>query len=305
LSPALLLENELEILIPRRWNACVLLVIVSLLTCDVLAESSVWKVSKGENYFYLGGTVHLLSAQDHPLPEEFTAAYQDASVLFFETDLVATQSPEFQAKLLATLTYSDDRTLASELTANTYQRLESYMALRQISLHNFDKFKPWGLSLMISLMEYQRLGKVASYGVDATFNALALADNKSVMSLETPDEQLGFISSMATMDPNMGLDYTLRDLERLPEFSSAMKKHWRTGDLAAISANVFVVEMKTKFAVLYNTLLTTRNNAWMRRLPALLDDSATEFVLVGAMHLVGEEGLLQQLKKAGFEVVQL
>jgi len=289
---------------PSKWVFCVLLLGFNLLADDALAESSVWKISSGENYFYLAGTIHLLGAEDYPLPEAFGAAYQDASILFFETDLLAIQSPEFQRKILATLTYNDDRTLTSELDPEIIQQLESYMALRQIPLENFEKFQPWGLSLMISVLEYQRLGMVAKYGVDAYFNRLALTDNKRIMSLETPEEQLGFLTAMANMDPNEGLEYTLRDLQRLPEFISVMKKTWRSGDLEAFVDSAFVIEMKAEFPVLYDTLLTNRNNAWMGRLSALLDDSVKEFVLVGAMHLSGEEGLLKQLMALGYSVEQ-
>lgn len=282
-----------------------LLITVNLLAYDALAESFVWKVSRGENYFYLGGTVHLLSAQDHPLPVEFEIAYQDADVLFFETDLVAIQNPKFQALLLAALTYSDHRTLTTELDPKIYQQLERFMAQRQIPLENFNKFQPWGLSLILTVLEYQRLGMVASYGVDGYFNTQALADSKAVMSLETPDEQLGFIHTMATADANTGLQYTLRDLERLPEFISSMKKNWRSGDLEAFSTSALVVEMKRDFPALYNTLVTDRNNAWMKRLTTLFDNNTTEFVLVGAMHLSGEDGLLKQLEMQGFNVAQL
>ena len=289
----------------RKCIVCAVFVSFNLLAYNALAESSVWKVSKGKNYFYLGGTVHLLTADDHPLPDEYSTAYKDASKIFFETDLIAIQTPEFQSRFIAAMTYSDDRTLASELEPKIYRKLEEFMALRQIPITNFSKFQPWGVSLMIATLEYQRLGMMPNYGVDAYFNNLALADSKKIMSLETPEEQLIFLTSMAKIDPNAGIEYTLRDLERLPESIKLMKKNWRSGDLEAFSTNAFVVQMNMEFPEMYNTIVTNRNNAWMKQLPSLIDDSNREFVLVGAMHLNGEEGLLNQLKTQGFKVEQL
>ncbi|GHT71951.1 hypothetical protein FACS189455_4730 [Bacteroidia bacterium] len=44
-----------------------------------------------------------------------------------------------------------------------------------------------------------------------------------------------------------------------------------------------------------------RNDAWMKKLPGLMKDKSS-FIAVGALHLVGEEGLLNQLEKAGYKV---
>ena len=280
-------------------------IFVSLFACNVMAASSVWKVSKGENYFYLGGTIHLLSADDHPLPAEFSTAYNDAGVIYFETDLVASQTPEFQSKLMAAMMFSDDRTLESSLKPEIYQMLDAFLISRQIPIANFAKFQPWGVSLIVAMLEYQRLGMMPNYGVDAYFNGLALTDSKKVVGLETPEQQLSFLASMAKSEPNAAIEYTIRDLEHLPEFIKLMKDSWRSGDFEAFSKNAFVIQMEEEFPEMYETLVTNRNNSWMKKLPLLTDDSNKEFVLVGAMHLIGKGGLLNQLKEQGFKVEQL
>ena len=291
----------------RTGKSLFYIVIISfnLLACNALAESSVWKVSKGESYFYLGGTIHLLKADDHPLPAAFNTAFKDAGTVFFETDLDTSQSPEFQSKLMAAMTFSDDRTLTSELKPETFQQLEAFLISRQIPIANFAKFQPWGVSLIAAMLEYQRLGMLPQYGVDAHFNKLARSENKKIMSLETLEQQLSFIISMAKVDPNTAIEYTLRDLEHLPEFIQSMKESWRSGDMEAFSKNAFITQMEIEFPEMYNTLVTTRNDAWMEQLPALIEDNNIEFVMVGAMHLIGTKGLLNQLKAQGFMLEQL
>jgi len=289
----------------RKLVVLAVLISINLLSYNAFAESSVWKVSKGKNYFYLGGTIHMLTENDHPLPNEFSVAYKDASKIFFETDLVETQTAEFQSRLISAMTYSDDRTLGSELSLKVYSELADFMAMRKIPIENFSKFLPWGVSLMITMLEYQRLGMIPDYGVDAYFNNLALADSKKIDSLETPKEQLKLLTSMGKLDPNLSIEYTLRDLERLPEFIKLMKTSWRSGDLEKLSTSPFVVQMKMEFPEMYNTMVTNRNNAWMKQLPSLIDDNARELVLVGAMHLSGKDGLLYQLKTQGFKVEHL
>ena len=289
----------------KKWLILTFLVTVKLLSSNAIAESSVWKVSKGGNYFYLGGTIHLLTAADHPLPKEFSVAYNEASVVIFETDLTAAQTPEFQSRLMSSMTYNDSRRLNSELKAETYNQLQQYLLSRQIPITTFENFQPWGVSLMITMLEYQRLGMMPNYGVDPYFHRLAIADGKIVMSLETPEEQLNVLSSMSNVDPDKGVEYTLIDLERMPQFIADMKSNWRIGDIDAFSRMDSVIDMQTKFPGMYERLVTRRNNAWMEKLPYLVDDSPIELVLVGALHLSGPEGLLDQLESNGFVVNQM
>ncbi len=56
------------------------------------------------------------------------------------------------------MTYSNYNSLASEVDAKIYQELEKYMALRQIPKGNFSQYQPWGVALIITMFEYQRLG---------------------------------------------------------------------------------------------------------------------------------------------------
>lgn len=284
---------------------CLTLAFIGLLATSAHAESSVWKISKGKNYFYLAGTVHLLTAQDYPLPEAYNTAYNDAAKIILETDLSTTQTTEFKSRLIEVMTYSDERTLASELSPQTYLKLQDFMAARQIPIANFAKLKPWSVALMLTMLEYQRLGMMPHFGVDAYFNTLARTDRKPVSGLETAEAQIHFLRSMEAIDPDKNVQYTLRDLHRLPEYVQTMKKSWRSGDIDAYSDNAFLEEMKKDFPHIYQTIVVSRNRSWMKQLPLLLHDNDKELVLVGLLHLVGKEGLLYQLDRQGFKVEQL
>jgi len=296
------MENLVKL---KKALLLVIFVAVNLLVQSACAQSSVWKVSKGEHYFYIGGTIHVLTAGDHPLPDEFSIAYNDADEVIFETDLEAVSTEQYQSKIMGTMTYSDGRTLASELTAETYAQLEKFLGTRDIPIANFSTFQPWGVALVLSIMEYQRLDMTGEFGVDVHFNHRALQDKKIISSLETPDEQLTALLAMSLIDPNQSIDITLRDIERLPEFINKMRTTWRRGDLDALSKSQLVVQMKEEMPAMYQALVTDRNDHWMRVLPALTDNEGIEFVMVGAMHLAGEEGLLSLLNQQGFKVEQL
>lgn len=283
---------------------------IAILALALLAQiahgaSSVWKISKGDSYFYLGGTIHVLSLADYPLPREFTTAYRDASTLIFETDMEDADSPENQAAFLAALSFQDGRTLASELEPATYDKLKTYMDSRYIPIDSFSNFQPWGVSLMIAMFEYQRLGMEPENGVDLYFHNLAQSEGKETYGLETMDDQLRAIRSMEKIDPNTIIRYTLRDISQLADFSRFMKKAWRSGDLEAFSEDPMTAQMNNDYPEMYDALITARNNAWMLKLTTLTDDDTREFVLVGALHLNGQVGLLNQLQILGYKVEQL
>lgn len=285
--------------------SCIALFIGALLVHPANAASSVWKISKGENYFYLGGTIHVLSLADHPLPAEFTTAYRDADTLIFETDMSVAESAETQTVFLEALRYHDGRSLADQLEPETYDRLKRYLDSRYLPIANFSEIQPWGISMMISMIEYQRLGMEPEYGVDAYFYRLATAEGKETLGLETMEDQLEAFRSMEGVDPNDIINYTLRDLKLLPQLVDSMKKTWRSGNVEDFSNNPLSLQLKTDFPRIYTALVVKRNNAWMTKLVTLTDDASTEFVLVGALHLNDDVGLLNQLEERGFGIERL
>jgi uncharacterized protein YbaP (TraB family) len=56
---------------------------------------------------------------------------------------------------------------------------------------------------------------------------------------------------------------------------------------------------------MYQRLLVDRNRAWLPKLDALFTRSGRAFVVVGAAHLVGPDGLLAMFRARGYQVAQL
>ena len=282
-----------------------LIIVLTSLTFNTYAKSSVWKVSKGDDYFYLGGTIHLLSPSDYPLPEAFITAYKDADQIIFETDLAEMKTPANQQKFLVAMLNQQGKTLSATLDKNTYQALNNFLMTRGMPIANFEQFEPWAVALTITIIEYQRLGMLPEYGVEEYFQQQASKDNKGLRSLESVDDQIGFLQTMATIEPNTMVNFTLRDLKQLPEFITTLKTSWRKGDIESFTTNSLIVQMQSEFPELYQTLISDRNNRWMTTLTQLNNNETKEFVLVGTLHLNGEQGLLQLLRTKGYEIEQL
>jgi uncharacterized protein YbaP (TraB family) len=287
-----------------RLPSALALVVLGLLPWQwVQAQSAVWVATQGEEKVYLGGTVHLLRPSDYPLPAPFETAYQDSTTLYFETDITGMSDFSVQARMMQELLYSDGRTLQSVLDAPTYAALAAHVGTTGLPMQMMERFKPGMLVSTLQVIEFQKLG-FTPQGVDAYFNSRALGDGKQVGELESVDAQIGFISTMGEGVENEFVRSSLDDMEQIDTAMEQMIAAWRSGDNATLEA-LFVADMKEDYPALYDTLLVRRNTAWVDIIDTMFSTPGTEFVLVGAAHLVGEDGLLRLLERKGYNIAQV
>lgn len=279
-------------------------VVVLVASGEVAAKAPVWKITKGDNSIYLGGTIHVLAEKDYPLPAGFEVAYRQADTLVFETDIAAASSPAAQLQFMRVMAYSGAQTLRGELKPETYALLTDYLSSRGIPPATFDKFTPAGVSLTLTVAELQRLGVGATSGVDNFFNLRGKNDAKAIEALESLEQQLAFIEVMNSIDSDEVILSTIRDLEGLAEMWGELIVSWRNGDIDSLT-EIALTPMLEEFPKLAKVLLTDRNNNWMQVLPTMFADADVEFVLVGSLHLVGQHGLLTQFRNLGYRVEQL
>ncbi len=265
---------------------------------SVQAASPVWKIVKGNQQLFIGGTIHILSEADYPLPPAFENAYNQSAILVFETDMQKIQTPEVQQFMLRELSYSDGRNLKTVLNEKTYQSLEQHFSQRGIPMADLIGFKPGMIAITMTILEVQRLG-LFGMGVDEFYTLKALNDNKQLGQLETPQEQISFISDMGVGRENELIEYSIHDIKELPHMLQSMKAAWLKGDNNKLK-ELAITPIKKEFPKIYNTMFVKRNNTWIPKIEAMLKTKEIEFILVGAAHLVGNDGLLSQLASKGY-----
>jgi uncharacterized protein YbaP (TraB family) len=261
---------------PIYWIRSGCLVYVAILASIAGADSSVWQIQSEDHTIYIGGTVHLLRATDYPLPEEYAQAYAASAKLIFETDLNSMNDLAVQAKLMKRLRYGDSESLKTVLSDEAYSALEAYVSSISVPLGMLEKFKPGMVVSLLQVMEFQRIG-FTPQGVDASMGE----GNESEFIL-----------------------LSLKDLDDTVDVMDDMIEAWRTGDNDALS-ELFVADMLEQAPEIYDSLLKQRNLNWLPQLEGMLESPEVEFVLVGAAHLVGPDGLLALLQAKGFQVSRL
>lgn len=200
------------------------------------------------------------------------------------------------------LTYSNGTTLKDEIKPKTFKALERYCKANNLTITAMQKMKPAMVVLTLTMVELKRLG-LADAGVDQFFLEKAKSKGKKITGLETAETQINTLENMGKGHENELILSTLKELKKTPEFMGEMKKAWRIGNLADLE-KIGIKTMRAEFPELNKILLTNRNNAWLPKIKAMLGTPERELILVGALHLAGEEGVLAQLKKQGFIVEQ-
>ena len=266
------------------------------------SETSLWKISKNGNELYLGGTIHVLKKEDYPLPVEFSEAFKKSDKLVFETNIEMTKTPEFGQKMTHMLTFPAGKSLKDAISEKTFIKLKKYLAERNIPIESFLNFKPSMIVLVITVIELQKMGMV-DIGVDEYFHNKAKQAGKTTEYFETVDEQLEFIRTMGQGNEDAMLMSSIDDMSRMEAVMNTIKTAWLSGDENKL-VEVGLIEMMRDYPGIYQSLLVTRNNNWMPHIERMMRDNKVEMVLVGALHLVGKDGLLQQLRDKGYTVKQ-
>ncbi len=284
----------------------ILLLLSLLLANAALAEGhpvTMWRVDGATNSVYLLGSIHLLREQDHPLPSVIDTAYEDAEVVVMELDMddldpVYTQSAFNRAGVLR-----DGRTLRDLMGEELYAEAERAARVVDIPIDLLSQSEPWLAAMTVELMALYRIGFNPMYGVEMTMTSRAARDGKPIEGLETVDEQLSFLDGLPLDVQNEMLLQTLRESAGLREQIDELIVAWRHGDIATLDNGL--LESIAAESELHDVLIVQRNRRWVDAILEWLDDEQDDLVVVGALHLVGDDGVPTLLEQRGIGIEQL
>jgi len=281
----------------RATLTLLLLIALPALSADV------WKVSSANGHVFIGGTFHLLTPADYPLPAEYDMAYHAAQSIVLETDLEHLRDPTFKQSLQQTLQYPAGQSIVTALKPETIRQIKVYLATKHVPFDDLAMLRPGMLSITLTMIELRSLGLTGT-GVDEYFFQRAKNDGKHIQWFESAEQQIEFLARMGEGHEDELIRYTLADMKNMPRLINDMKAAWRKGDSAGLEASSLQPYMDD-FPELMHMLLEKRNDNWLPMLERMIKNDGTEFILVGALHLVGEKGVLSQLRKRGYRVEKI
>ncbi len=284
-----------------RFFSTALLWLVATLAVAAPPAPLLWKAQGEAGTVYLLGSFHLLRADDYPLHPSVEMAYVRAGRLVFEIDPSEMASPELPARIQALAKFDDGRTLRGVISAENAEKLKAFLGGSEAAMASSDVFKPWymGMNLMVGKMAM--LGLDPKRGLDQHFMQRAAKDGKPASGLETAMQQMGALDGAPLSEQEQMLAEALEPVAEMRERVFAMHDLWRAGDAEGLVALIHD-DMAKKTPQMYLRLNRDRNLAWLPQVLELLERRQDVLVVVGAMHLIGDEGLVALLRERGVKV---
>lgn len=268
-----------------------------------------WKISGNDltKPSYIFGTHHLAPLSIVDSITGFHGALNNVEQVYGEIALDEIQNPAYLQKMQEAIILPGDTTLHTLFTKEQYSVAEvKIKQLLGIELSQADKLKPSFLSSQIIIVLYASITK--DYNPEQQLDKWILAEaqrqGKKIGGLETMDFQLNLLFNFQSLQ---------RQAEQL--YSLLMHTDLSTQQVkciteAYLSRDLKIMEkasdFETGFASDYQpgekeVIIYGRNDNWIQLMPSIMTDKPTLFV-VGALHLLGERGILHQLRKLGYTV---
>jgi len=262
---------------------------------------SLWSLKGKTNTVYLLGSVHFLSESEQ-LPQALDDAYRDAEALLMEIDMDDLDPLEAQQVTMELGLLPADQSLEKQLGAASYAKLVARAKDVGMDPTLLNRFKPWFAAMTLVQLQLMKMGLEPTAGVEQRFTARALADKKPIRGLETVREQLGMLAGLPDKQQREFLLYSIDDADRMTQEIDDLLSAWRSGDSKALAR--LLAEGFDAYPDLYRPLTVDRNRRWVSQVEALLDDRDDTLVVVGTLHLVGKDSLIELLQSKGHRITQ-
>jgi len=264
---------------------------------------TLWMAEGASNTVYLLGSVHLLRKEDHPLPSVIDAAYDDAETLFMELDMDDLDPIATQATINRLGMLDEDQSLRDVMGEDLYDDALLAADALDIPLDMLAQTEPWFAAITVEQLALTRIGFNPMYGIEMHMMAKAIQDGKTIQGFESVEEQLEFLDGLSLEAQRDLLMQTLAESANIRDIMDRLIAAWRIGDIAYMEENLLADI--ANYPELYESIVADRNRNWANTIDKLLGDDEDYLVIVGALHLIGEDGVPQLLESRGYTVNQL
>ncbi len=263
-----------------------------------------WRVKGPKATLYLFGSVHVLRANMGWMDPRLYSAFDSAREVWFE---VPDPYAKTHAKFLTQQAFASRPVLLNGLTDKEKSELAEVLRPFDLAPDDIPRLKPEAAAGLVNGTSETAMGYQFDRGADMSLMHLAQAGKKPIHGFETVDQHVEFINQLSVLpheDGTTALKHALANyaggLSTDGEDITTIAACWRSGDQACITRSVLAMRQSSPRS--YDILLRRRNANWVPRIEAMAKGTDTVFITVGAAHLVGPDGLVAQLRAAGYAV---
>lgn len=271
-----------------------------------------WKVSDADNAVYVLGSFHLLKPDDYPLSPDVEGAFADAEEVVFELSPEEMASPTLGVSMAQAALRTDGTSLDSEIGPENAARLKAWternaevLAKNGVPPQALQRFEPWFASLTVTLTGMSAMGLDPALGLDRHFAVAAQKAGKRTGALETGAQQIAFLDGMDREEQKQMLAEALDESQEGRAEMDKLHRAWRQGDAAAIWDGM-AGDLRQRYPRLYRAINVERNDTWVPKIAQRLDSGKDDTLLVvGALHTLGSDGIVEKLRARGYTVERI
>lgn len=272
------------------------LVFLCLLLPAFSQHSLLYKISgkglKQPSYVY--GTIHLICPEDFFMPAPLQRAFEQSKSVYLEIDM---DDPSMMATMLGRLQEKDEKySLENAFTKEDYRKLSKYLKdSMNMDVNAFKKMKPL---VILSMILPRMLNCPTAMAYETKFVSMAREQQKEILGLEALDDQIDVFDAFPdTLEARMIMDY-INDLPKQKAIYGRLVEAYKKQDINKLHA---LLGESPEFAGYEDKLVYDRNRNWIPVMEKAMQQDATLFGC-GAMHLGGDQGVVELLRKKGYKV---
>jgi uncharacterized protein len=260
-----------------------------------------WKATSGTNVVYLLGSIHLGSKDMYPLAKEIEDAFEGSNTLIVEADIRHADMQKTQSMVLAKGMYPADDSLWNHVSPETRKSVESFCTKFELPVEALARLRPWVVAVTIATVPMLKNGMDPSLGIDNYF--LEKSGKKRVVEIESAEWQLNLLSGFSDDMQEKFLRSATEEGKEMMDNLKRLQDAWMTGD--ADKMDSLIRETSRTPDEITRKLLTDRNPHMAEVAEQYLKGKEPAFLVVGAAHMVGKDGLVALLQKRGYKVEQV
>ena len=259
-----------------------------------------WRYENGPTRVHLVGSIHVLKAALHPIPQRMETAFRHAEHVVVEVDVI-NADPAAIAKTFAKFALlADGARVEESLTPSQRDHLSEELRRLGIGTDAVAQIKPLFLASQLSVARLATFGYLPNYGLEAHF--VSQLGNRTLHELETIEQQLALLASPSMEDQVEMLVNTLDEMAEIEPTVAQMVRAWFLGDDDEL---LRLFEQYTARSDadgrLLESLVYARNVTLAAGIKDILSKPGSWFVIVGAGHLPGPRGIVALLEAQGIK----
>ena len=273
-------------------------------TSKLPPQPPMWVVSDADSEITLYPTLHILPTETQWKSDEMTKRLADAEEVWFEIMPGSENDPALQQAMIS-LGMAPGSSLSAKLSEEETAALKTAIKPLEpigMTFPVIDQMRPWVVTTFVTVGALMEKGFDPNAGVEKQLEPLV--EGKTIRALETAEGQMRMLASMPEETQLEMLRQSLLEMDEGIEVLTELVADWAVGDVEDIEDEL-LDEMKSDMPEAYKILFTTRNENWVEQIEEEMKGSGTDFIAVGAGHLVGDDGVPAMLRARGYTVTRL